>query len=286
MIVEDTRASPCWQSLRDLVDRFQLLACWSIPILDENDELLGTFAISHTRVIAPTEDHVRLLNIASYLGSITIRRKRDEQQLRFAQFSVDHCSTAVFWIGSDAQIVYVNHAACDSLGYTRDELLSMRLYEVTTAITHDTWQRTANSTREKGFQNIESMHRRKDGSLFPVEVIVNHLEFDGQEYHVAFVHDITQRQQAEETLRRRHDGLARVTHVSSMGEMASSIAHELNQPLAAVANYAFVMEKMTSADDLDVRQMRQVAATVREQAVRRRHCPRTAQFGQKDHSRS
>jgi PAS domain S-box-containing protein len=90
VIVPDTHASPHWQDLLGIVDRFNLLACWSIPIFDEQDEVLGTFAISHSRQASPTEFQQQLLEMASNLASIAIGRQRSEQQLQLAHNELAH----------------------------------------------------------------------------------------------------------------------------------------------------------------------------------------------------
>lgn len=56
--------------------------------------------------------------------------KRVEEKLQFTQFSMDHAGEAAFWMGHDAQFIYVNEKACRSLGYGREELLSMTVYDI------------------------------------------------------------------------------------------------------------------------------------------------------------
>ncbi len=90
VIVADTRTSPHWRELQGIVDRFNLQACWSIPIFDDQDEVLGTFAISHGRQASPTEFQQQLLEMASNLASIAIGRQRSEQQLQMAHNELAH----------------------------------------------------------------------------------------------------------------------------------------------------------------------------------------------------
>lgn len=80
--------------------------------------------------------------------------------------------------------------------------------------------------------------RRKDGSLFPMDLAVSEVSLDNQRLFVGLIRDITRRKQAEEKARRREEELARVARVTTMGEMATAIAHEINQPLAAIVNYS------------------------------------------------
>ena len=79
--------------------------------------------------------------------------------------------------------------------------------------------------------------RRKDGSTFPMELSVGEAHQTGPPLFTGFVRDLTERQQTERRLHELQDGLLHVSRVRSMGQMAAALAHELNQPLTATANY-------------------------------------------------
>ena len=79
--------------------------------------------------------------------------------------------------------------------------------------------------------------QRSDGSTFPMELAVGEVQIDGKRQFIGFIRDLTQRQERERLLQEVQSELLHVSRLSTMGEMASSLAHELNQPLAAVTNY-------------------------------------------------
>jgi two-component system sensor kinase FixL len=78
---------------------------------------------------------------------------------------------------------------------------------------------------------------RKDGSTFPIELAVGEMQADAQRYFTGFVRDLTERQQAEARLQELQNELVHVSRLTALGEMASALAHEINQPLSAIANY-------------------------------------------------
>lgn len=125
-------------------------------------------------------------------------RKRSEEALRFTQFSVDNSSDAAFWMDSQSRFVYVNTAACELLGYSREELLTMRVPDVDADFTDAQWPAHWEEIKTRGSFMFESRHLTKDDRIIPVEVTVNYLEYDGREYNCAFARDITLRKQAEE----------------------------------------------------------------------------------------
>ena len=78
---------------------------------------------------------------------------------------------------------------------------------------------------------------RRDGSTFPMELAVGEMRIDEGRFFTGFVRDLTERQQTETRLQELQTELVHVSRLTALGEMASSLAHELNQPLSAIANY-------------------------------------------------
>ena len=128
-------------------------------------------------------------------------RKRAEEELRLTQFALEHASDGVFWINPYGRIIYVNEAACRSLGRSRDELTSLSVYDIDPIFPKEGGQAFRKNLKERGSMTFESEHRTKQGRVFPVEITVNYLEFDGKGYGFTFARDITERKQAEKELR-------------------------------------------------------------------------------------
>jgi diguanylate cyclase (GGDEF)-like protein/PAS domain S-box-containing protein len=124
-----------------------------------------------------------------------------EEALRFIQFLVDSAADSAFWAQPDGRFFYANAAACASLGYTREEILSLAVPDIVPPELSDIFERVSKKVREEGPMTFESTERRKSGELFPVEVTLNHLEFKGREYYCAFTRDITERRRAEAAVR-------------------------------------------------------------------------------------
>jgi two-component system, LuxR family, sensor kinase FixL len=84
----------------------------------------------------------------------------------------------------------------------------------------------------------EVLGQRKDGAIFPMELAVGEVRAEGQRLFAGFVRDVSARQRAEHRVQELQSELIHVSRLSAMGEMASALAHELNQPLTAAINYA------------------------------------------------
>ncbi len=122
-------------------------------------------------------------------------------RLKMTQFSLDGAADAIFWIEPDARFLYVNDTACRSLGYSREELLSMRVYDIDPVFKEADWVESWERLRRQGSFTMESLLRAKDGRTFPVEIASNYLNYGGKECDCAFVRDITERKRAEEQIR-------------------------------------------------------------------------------------
>jgi PAS domain S-box-containing protein len=159
----------------------------------------GTRLLIETTKVPLTDENGTVYGVLGVYDDIT-ERKRAETELRFNQFAIDNSADAAFWVSSDGVHVYANLAACRSLGYSREELLGLRVHDIDPNMPRERWAEHWRETKQRGSCTIETQHRRKDGRLFPVEVRINFVEFEGQEYHCTFASDIAERKQAEQAL--------------------------------------------------------------------------------------
>ncbi|HEY9904760.1 MAG TPA: PAS domain S-box protein, partial [Candidatus Sericytochromatia bacterium] len=127
-------------------------------------------------------------------------RKQAEETRQLMQFSIDRSADAAFYICSDGRFFYVNESACRSLGYAREALLTMSIHDIDPGFPTEVWSLHWQEVKQRGSCTIETQHRTKDGRVFPVEVTLNYLKFNGQEYNCAFARDISDRKQAEAAL--------------------------------------------------------------------------------------
>lgn len=91
--------------------------------------------------------------------------------------------------------------------------------------------------------------RRRNGESFPIELAVGEVEVGGERIFTGFIRDLTRRQDAERHLKELQSELVHISRVSAMGTMASTLAHEINQPLTAIANYLEAALAMIGARD-------------------------------------
>ena len=144
-------------------------------------------------------------------------RKKAEEALRLTQFCVDTASVGIFRIGNDSKIADVNRFVCDYTGYSRQELLGMTIMELDPEFPVDTF---FEKWREKGAGcecKYETHHCCKDGTMIPVEVVLNYIEYQGDDFFISFVQDISERKKAENALYESEERLRQAVRVSGIG---------------------------------------------------------------------
>ena len=114
-----------------------------------------------------------------------------EGSLKLVQFAVDHASDCIYWIKPDARFANVNDSTCRRLGYDRNELLRLTVFDVDPAFPREAWEAHWQEIKKRRSFTIETRHRTKEGEVFPVEVSVNYVEYEGAEYNFAFARDIS-----------------------------------------------------------------------------------------------
>lgn len=109
---------------------------------------------------------------------------------------------------------------------------------------------------------------RKDGSTFPMELSVGEVRVGESHYFTGFVRDLTERQATQARLQELQAELVHISRLTAMGELASALAHELNQPLSAIANYLHGAERLLEAPSPDLGRLRDPVAKAAAQALR------------------
>ena len=177
------------------------------------------------------------------------QRKQAEKALRLTQMSVDQAADPIYWVGPDAEILYASDSMCRRHGYSREELLGMTIFDLDPDLSTEVWSEHWRRMEKKGSLTLETTHKTKDGSVFPVEVTTNFVEHDGRKYQITFGRDISERKEAEEALRESEERLRQSQKMEAVGQLAGGIAHDFNNLLTAIIGNSYLALAAMSPED-------------------------------------
>lgn len=194
-------------------------------------------------------------------------RKRVEEQMRITQFEVDRAGDMIIRVDLDGRILYANESACAQYGYSGKEMLTLTMYDIAPDLVEGQWRHTISEAfLPDATLRREVRHRRKDGTLFPVEITATFLEFDGTRHVVIYGRDITERKQAEETLKRVNAELHGYAH---------TVSHDLRGPIATIMLASDTLSSVFRPDnteaeesDLDVEEVMAIIGRAASKANR------------------
>ena len=195
-----------------------------------------------------------------------------EEHLRSILATVPDAMILIDEIGS---ILSFSAAAEKMFGYAEQEVVGENVSILMPSPDRERHDSYLKNYRDTGLRKIIGIGRvvtarHRDGNTFPIELAVGEAWVDGKRIFTGFIHDLTERRQADKRLRDLQTELAHVGRLSEMGTLASSLAHELNQPLTAIASYcegaAALLEGAPDEDHLEM--AREALRDTAEQAMR------------------
>jgi two-component system sensor kinase FixL len=221
-----------------------------LTLLGERQQRAGRNTVVATLIAAVMAVSAML---SAALGAFLLRNQRSADQLRRAneELAISHAHMrSILETVPDAMVVIDEKGTIQSFSATAERLFGFAAREVQGRNVsmlmpepyhheHDGYLARYLTTGERRIIGVGRVvvGQRKGGGTFPMELAVGEVSQAGKQQFIGFVRDLTQRQDREQLLHEMQSELLHISRLSTMGEMASALAHELNQPLSAVANY-------------------------------------------------
>lgn len=181
-----------------------------------------------------------------------------EIDLRTTRFSFENASIGIYRIASNARITEINRQAALNLGYTIEEMRDMTIFDIDPNVTPEKWDDLWQALLKQGTDNFERTHVRKDGTEMPVEITSQLLEYDGKQFAISFVKDISGRKAAEIEKEKLQKQLLQSRRMESIGHLAGGIAHDFNNTLSVIVGNSELAMRTPKVDKSARRYLEQI----------------------------
>jgi PAS domain S-box-containing protein len=259
VVVKDVLTDPLWADYRQLAEICGLRACWSTPILSPHGEVLGSFAMYRQENRGPHPEELRLTQIATHIAGIAIERQRAQEMLREREARINLAAESAdlaFWvIYPERNTAWMSDKGRAMYGFdpelplTRD-LICGRVHVDERAAVHAAFDRACAS---HGL--FESEHRLVLPFGKTRWVIARGRCLQDEHGNllelIGVTIDVSAQKQADLQLQIQREEMSHLNRVALMGEMTASVAHELNQPLTAIANNASAARRFLERGNID-----------------------------------
>ncbi len=190
-------------------------------------------------------------------------RSHAEEQLRAL---LDAVPTALLLVDPEGTIRYANDRAASVFGYPRADMDGRAIAQLLPDLGVVVRPRGAPTWAEQTqpLPGHDPQGRRRGGDHFPAEVMVNRVDLDGRMHRVVAVNDLTDKRNAEQEIAFERESMAHMSRVTLVGEISGSLAHELNQPLAAILSNAQAALRILRRDPGEIADIREILEDIVE----------------------
>jgi signal transduction histidine kinase len=257
VIVTDILTDSLWENYRDLARRFNLRACWSMPIFSPNRAVLGSFAMYYSEPREPREHELRLIETAADIARIAIEQRRAYDALRHSEARVQAILRAIpdwmFLTTVDGVFVDYHIQDVTKAHASRSAFLATNIQDVLPPPAADLLMRAFERASQSDEPEKVEYALDFDGTARFYEACV--VRCDGDKI-LSIVRDITSRRQAQLESDAQRRQLAHLSRVATLGELSGALALELSQPLTAVLTNAQAARHFLDRHPLNIEQLR------------------------------
>ena len=270
VIATDVLTDPLWSDYRDLAKSCGLRACWSTPIISSHGDVLGSFAMYRQEPRGPNAEETRLTEAATHIASIAIERQQGHSMLREREARISLAAESAdlaFWVLYPEQnTAWMSEKGRAMYGFTPHEPLTRESFVSRIHPDERAAVQAAFEQARASQQTFEIEHR----IVLPygkTRWVITRGRYLWDEHGnvleiICVTIDLSAQKQSDLQLQVQREELARLSRIALMGEMTASLGHELNQPLAAIANNAAAARRFFDRGQIDPAMLKELLADI------------------------
>jgi PAS domain S-box-containing protein len=179
---------------------------------------------------------VREIKIKEINKELDGRVKERTAALQLTQFSIEHAADPIFWLDKNGNFIFANYAASYYMEFSKEDFLNKNISSIIPKFTISEWQDIWEIIKNEGSLVMELFFQKKNQQLFPVEITLNYISHEGNEYAFAFIKDISDRKSKEENLRTAKEKAEEADKLKSA--FLANMSHEIRTPMNAILGFS------------------------------------------------
>jgi len=208
-------------------------------------EILGHIAVTNETPVGEDKNQTAILKIFAARIAAELERMKAEDELHqrlneIELFAVTlrHLHEQVFWLDKEGKFIRTNEAVNNETGYSSEELKHMTVFDINPGLSKKEWRQKWEEAKQNGHQVLETEHQKKDGTVYPVQVINNFFEHGGVEYFCSTVRDIRKLKMEQDLLLTVSEATSGLIGKDFLNELARHITLTLNMRFALITECA------------------------------------------------
>jgi PAS domain S-box-containing protein len=278
VIVSDIASDPLWVNFRELALTYSLRACWSTPIFSAEGKVIGTFAMYYRETRSPSPGDQDIIGQITHLAGVAIQHKLSEDALQRSESYLAEAQRLAHtgswaWRVAGREPVHLSDEWYRIYGFDPKDGMprwEQRLERIHSEDRAKFLEAIDRAVTTKSDYDIDLRLLLPEGKVKYIQT-VGHPVLNASGNLVQFVGsttDITEQKRAEEALRQAQADLAYMNRVTTMSELAASLAHEIKQPIAAAVTDANTCLRWLTREKPDIEEARETATRIVKDATR------------------
>ena len=255
---------------QEVVDTGKAFRGPEVPVnLQRNGELEERyFNVSYTPLIEEGQVTGVILLAVDVTEQVTARKEIEESQeaLKRFKFMADQARDAFVLMREDGSFAYLNHKALEAWGYSEEEARHLRVPDVDPIYQEELFLQLFSRAQKETVAEFETLHKRKNGEVFPVEVNVVGLKLEGEPYLFAIARDISERKKAEKAMGLKNEQLLRINN--DLDNFIYTASHDLKAPITNIEGLMQVLLGKLPAETLAMAGIQQITGMIHESVER------------------